>query len=95
MVAMLAVSLLRGRLRLRVVALVLALLQLLATAVIAVAQQMGHHRPKVLNIIDAAMFALPMLILLTGRPNRARLRIGSAFGAAWALLFLLRLLLWF
>jgi hypothetical protein len=62
---------------------------------VAVGQHMLHHRLNVVYIVQAAIFSLSILILLTGRPNRARLRIGSAFGAAWALLFLSQMVLGF
>jgi hypothetical protein len=81
-----AVPLLRGSLRPRIVAMVVAVLPLVLTAGSTVLQALVlRSRPAISGVVDAALFALVVLIVLVGQPGRARLRVGAVLGAAWAL----------
>jgi hypothetical protein len=86
-----AIVLIHGGTRLRGLALLGPLATLVSFAVTTMARaEAGAPRPSGVEVAELVAFIAALVVLLTGRPSRARLRAGLAVGGLWLVLGLLR-----
>jgi len=88
-----AIWLLHGGTRFRALALAGPFLTVGSFLVTLIARaEAGGPRPGGLEVGEVVTFTAAALVLLTGRPSRARLRAGAGVACLWLVLSLLRLL---
>jgi hypothetical protein len=88
-----AIWLLHGGTRLRALALVGPFLTMGSFVItIFTRAETGGPRPAGVEIGEVVAFTVAAVLLLTGRPSRARLRAGAGVAGLWLVLSLLRLL---
>jgi hypothetical protein len=88
-----AIWLLNGGTRLRVLALVGPLLTAGSFAITSAARAaVGGPRPPSIEVAELVAFTAAMVVLLTGRPSRARLRAGASIGGLWFVLSVIRVI---
>ena len=88
-----AILLIHGGTRYRALALLGPFLTLVSFAVTAIARaETGGPRLSGVEVAELVTFTAALIVLLTGRPGRARLRAGLAVGALWLVLGLVRAL---
>lgn len=88
-----AILLVHGGTRFRALALLGPFLTLVSFAVTTIARaEAGDPRPAGVEVAELIAFTAALVVLLTGRPSRARLRAGLAVGGLWLVISLLRAL---
>jgi hypothetical protein len=86
-----AIWLLNGGIRFRSLALVGPFLTAGSFAITSVARAaVGGPRPASIEVAELLAFTAAMVVLLTGRPSRTRLRVGAGVGGLWLLLSVVR-----
>ncbi len=87
-----AIWLLHGKIRFRAAALVGPFLTLGSVVITAAARRgAGDPPPAAIEIAELISFAAASVVLLTGRPSRARLRAGISVACFWLVLSLVRM----